>query len=189
MSKEELARAAQGSLDAWQREEIAKREAIRLRFMVHGGSVEHSEQLGDGLTKREQIRARLHQLPFVEEAVFAAAPHLEAELFDACDGTVLLIERNAQQKGARYELVLHSGQSDVSKKLFVFIPDGDRVPELEGDDFFPALVRDRVKPVHKLCYSDRDYEDCHLVEKAIDFAESVLIDRAEAIATPPPDLP
>lgn len=189
MSKEELARAAEGSLDAWQREEIAKRDAIRLRLMVHGGSVDHSERLRDGLTKREQIRARLQQLPFVQEALFATAPHLEAQLFDACDGTVLLIERDARQKGARYELVLHSGQSDVPKKLFVFIPDGDRVPELEGEGFFPALVRDRVKPVHKLRYSDRDYDDCHLVEKAIDFAESILIDRAESIASPPPDLP
>lgn len=64
MNKEEFARAAQGSLDAWQRGEIAKKEAIRLRLMVHGGDPEVSEQVEGGLTKRQQVRVALEHLDY-----------------------------------------------------------------------------------------------------------------------------
>ena len=185
MNKEDVAGAAQGSLDAWQRAEIAKTEAIKLSLMVHGGAPDYSERLADGLTKREQVRVALEHLDYVDEVVFALDPSLEADLFDFCDGTVLLIERNAEQRGARFELALHVGQQDVARKLFVFIPDDRRVPELEGEGFFATLVRDRVKPLHRVRYSDHDYEECCLIEKALEFAEGLRIERSDDILLPP----
>lgn len=182
----EFANDADTSLDDWQRAEIEKKDAIRLRIMVHGGDPEVSERLPDGRTKREQIGEALEALPYVDEVVFARDPSLEAALFDACDGTVILIERNAAQRGARYELALHAGQGDVARKLFVFVPDGDRVPELEGDGFFPALVRERVKPLHRACYSDREYQRCRLVDKACDFVEGLKVEQYQEIAARPP---
>ena len=182
----EFADDADTSLDDWQRAEIEKKDAVRLRIMVHGGDPEVSERLPGGRTKREQIRAALEDLPYVGEALFALAPAFEADLFDACDGTVILIERNAEQIGARYELALHAGQGDVARKLFVFVPDGDRVPELEGDGFFPTLVRERVKPLHRARYSDREYQQCRLVRKALDFVEGLKVERYQEIAAPPP---
>ena len=121
----------------------------------------------------------------MDEVVFARVPSLEADLFDACDGTIILIERNAAQRGARYELALHAGQDDAARKLFVFVPDGGRVPEIEGDGFFATLVRDRVKPLHRSRYSDRDYGRCRLVRKARDFVEGLRIEAYEALAAPP----
>lgn len=154
--------------------------------MLHGGDPTVSERLPDGRTKREQIGDALEALLYVGEVVFARDPSLEADLFDACDGTIILIERNAEQRGARYELALHAGQDAAARKLFVFEPDGGRVPELEGDGFFATLVRDRVKPLHRLRYSDRDYGQCHLVRKACDFVEGLRIEAYEALASPPP---
>lgn len=154
--------------------------------MLHGGDPTVSERLPDGRTKREQIGDALEALPYVAEVVFARDPSLEADLFDACDGTIILIERNAEQRGARYELALHAGQGDAARKLFVFEPDGGRVPELEGSGFFPTLVRNRVKPLHRLRYSDRDYGQCRLVRKARDFAEGLRIEAYEDLASPPP---
>ncbi len=155
--------------------------------MVHGGDPAVSERLPDGRTKREQIRDALRELPYVREVVFALDPSREADLFDVCDGTIILIERNAKQRGARYELVLHAGQQgEVTRKLFVFVPDGDRVPELDGSGLFPNLVRDRVKPLHRLRYSDRDYGQCRLVRKACDFVEGLKVERYQEIASPPP---
>ena len=153
--------------------------------MLHGGDPTVSERLPDGRTKREQIGDALEALPYVDEVVFARDPSLEADLFDACDGTIILIERNAEQRGARYELVLHAGQGAAARKLFVFEPDGGRVPELEGDGFFATLVRDRVKPLHRSRYSDRDYGQCRLVRKACDFVEGLRIEAYEALAVPP----
>lgn len=153
--------------------------------MLHGGDPTVSERLPDGRTKREQIGDALEALPYVDEVVFARDPSLEADLFNACDGTIILIERNAEQRGARYELALHAGQDDVPRKLFVFEPDGGRVPELEGDGFFATLVRDRVKPLHRSRYSDRDYGQCRLVRKARDFVEGLRIEAYEALAAPP----
>lgn len=175
-----------GSLKEWQRAQMAQRNAIQLRVMLHGGDPEHSQQLGDGRTKRQQIRDALEALSYVGEVVFAQAPELEATLFDACDGTVILIERNPEQRGARSELALHAGQQDVARKLFVLIPDSGRVPELAGDGFFATLVRERVKPLHRVPYSDRDYEACHLVEKALEFVEGLRVERSEDLLVPPP---
>lgn len=153
--------------------------------MLHGGDPTVSERLPDGRTKREQIGDALEALPYVAEVVFARDPSLEADLFDACDGTIILIERDAEQRGARYELALHAGQGDAARKLFVFVPDGSRVPELEGGGFFATLVRDRVKPLHRSRYSDRDYGQCRLVRKARDFVEGLRIEAYEALAAPP----
>ena len=187
MSESRSLSGADTSLDEWQRTENAKREALRLRIMLHGGDPALSERLeGDGRTKREQIRDALESLPYVDEVVFARDPVDEAALFDACDGTIILIERNAEQRGARAELVLHAGQSEVARKLFVLIPDGDRVPELEGDGFFATLVRNRVKPLHRWRYSDREYEQCYLVRKAREFVEGLRLELIEDIAAPPP---
>ncbi len=157
--------------------------------MVHGGDTGRSEQL-EALgfpkrTKREQIRHALNAVPYVAEVVFADEPFLEPHLFDACDGTVVLIEWNVEQRGARFELALHVGQQDVARKLFVFIPDDRRVPELEGEGFFATLVRDRVKPLHRVRYSDHDYEECCLIEKALEFAEGLRIERSDDILLPP----
>ena len=185
MNIREFAHAATTSLDDWQRAEIAKKDAIQLDIMLHGGAVAESERLADGRTKREQIRDALRELPYVREVVFACDPSLEAGLFNACDGTIILIERNAEQRGARHELTLHAGQDDVPRKLFVFEPDGG-VPELEGSGFFPTLVRNRVKPLHRSRYSDRDYGQCRLVRKARDFVEGLRIEAYEALASPPP---
>ena len=186
MNVYEFADDADNSLDNWQRAELARRDAIRLRIMVHGGDPTVSERLPDGRTKREQIGDALEALPYVEEVVFARDPSLEADLFDACDGTVILIERNAEQRGARYELALHAGQGSVARKLFVLVPDGDRVPELEGDGFFPTLVRNQVKPLHRPRYSDREYQQCRLVGKARDFVEGLKVERYQDLAAPPP---
>ncbi len=220
----EFADDADTSLDDQQRAEIEKKDAIRLRIMVHGGDPEVSERLpggrtkreqiraalealpfvgealfalrimvhgGDpevserlpgGSTKREQIRAALEALPYVGEALFALAPALEADLFDKCDGTIILIERNAEQRGARYELALHAGQRNAARKLFVLIPDDDRVPELEGDGFLATLVRERVKPLHRARYSDREYQQCRLVNKARNFVEGLKVERYQDLA-------
>ena len=187
MNVYEFADDADNSLDDWQRAEIEKKDAIRLRIMVHGGDPDVSEKLPDGRTKREQIGDALKALPYVRAVVFALDPSFEADLFDVCDGTVILIERNAKQRGARYELVLHAGhQGEVTRKLFVLVPDGDRVPELNGDGFFPALVRNQVKPLHRPRYSDREYQQCRLVDKARDFVEGLKVERYEEIAAPPP---
>lgn len=182
----EFADDADTSLDHWQRAEIAKKDAIRLRIMLHGGDPAFSERLPDGRTKREQIRDALRELPYVREVVFALDPSREADLFDVCDGTIILIERNAEQRGARHELTLHARQDDAVRKLFVFEPDGGRVPELEGNGFLPTLVRDSVKPLHRLRYSDRDYGQCRLVRKACDFVEGLKVERYQEIASPPP---
>ena len=186
MNIREFADGATTSLDDWQRAEIEKKDAVRLRIMLHGGDLAVSERLPDGRTKREQIREALDALPYVEEVVFALTPSFEADLFEACDGTIILIERNAAQRGARHELTLHAGQDDAVRKLFVFVPDGDRVPELEGDGFLASLVRDRVKPLHQSRYSDRDYGQCRLVRKARDFVEGLRIEAYEDIAALPP---
>lgn len=185
MNHREIAGGADASLDEWQRAESAKRERFRMRLMLHGGDPSMSERL-DGHTKREQIREALEALPFVEEVVFARDPRDEPTLFDACHGTIILIERNAAQSGARYELALHAGQRNVARKLFVFIPDNDRVPELEGDGFFATLVRDRVKRAHRCEYSDREYEQCHLVQVAWDFVADLRTELIEDLAAPPP---
>ena len=185
MNHREIAGGADASLDAWQKEEIARRDRFRIRVMLHGGDPSVSERL-DGHTKRRQIRSALESLPYVEEVVFARDPRDEAALFDACDGTIILIERNAMQGGARYELALHAGQRGVARKLFVFLPDNDRVPELEGDGFFATLVRDRVKRAHRYEYSDREYEECHLVQVAWDFVADLRTELIEDIAAPPP---
>lgn len=185
MSESRSISGADTSLDEWQRTENAKREALRLRIMLHGGDPARSERL-DGRTKREQIRDALRDLPYVDEVVFARDPVDEAALFDACDGTIILIERNAEQRGARAELVLHAGQSEVARKLFVLIPDGDRVPELEGGGFFATLVRNRVKPLHQWRYSDWEYERCYLVRKAREFVEGLRLELIEDLAAPPP---
>ena len=185
MNHREIAGGADASLDEWQRAESAKRERFRMRLMLHGGDPSVSERL-DGRTKREQIREALEALPFVEEVVFARDPRDEPTLFDACHGTIILIERNAAQSGARYELALHVGQRNVARKLFVFIPDNDRAPELEGDGFFATLVRDRVKRAHRYEYSDREYEQCHLVQVDWDFVADLRTELIEEIAAPPP---
>lgn len=184
MNIRESADAAKTSLDDWQRTELAKRDAVGLRIMLHGGDPAVSERLPDGRTKREQIRDALRELPYVREVVFARDPSLEAALFDDCDGTIILIERT-EQRGARYELALHAGQGEAARKLFVFEPDGGRVPELEGDGFFATLVRDRVKPLHRSRYSDLDYGQCRLVRKACDFVEGLRIEAYEDLAAPP----
>ena len=182
----EFADDADTSLDDWQRAEIAKKDAIRLRIMLHGGDPAFSERLPDGRTKREQIRDALDALPYVGAVVFADDPSLEAALFNACDGTVILIERNAKQRGARDELTLHAAQDDAARKLFALIPDGDRVPEIEGNSFLAKLVRERVKPFHRECYSDREYQECSLVRRACGFVEGLKVERCQDIAAPPP---
>ena len=146
--------------------------------MVHGGDPTYSQKLDDGLTKREQIRAALQKLSYVHEVVFALSPVLEGELFEKCEGTIILIERNPKQLGARDEFRAHALQRDVARKLFVFIPAEEGEPQGEG--FFATLVRDRVKPLHKWHYSDTDYEECHLVQKATAFVEGLRIEQAEA---------
>lgn len=185
MNHREIAGGADASLDEWQRAESAKRERFRMRLMLHGGAPSVSERL-DGRTKREQIRDVLEDLPYVREVVFALEPRDESALFDSCDGTIILIERNTAQSGARYELALHVGQRNVARKLFVFIPDNDRVPELEGNGFFATLVRDRVKRAHRYEYSDREYEQCHLVQVAWDFVADLRTELIEDLAAPPP---
>lgn len=185
MNHHEIASGADASLDEWQRAEGAKRERFRIRVMLHGGDPSKSERL-DGHTKRQQIREALEALPYVQEVVFAREPRDEPALFENCHGTIVLIERNAEQRGARYELALHAGQRNVARKLFVFVPDNDRVPELEGNGFFATLVRDRVKRAHRYEYSDREYEQCHLVQVAWDFVADLRTELLEDLATPPP---
>ena len=179
MNKEEAGGGGDATLDDLQQAQIAEREAIRLRIMLHGGDPAHSPRLPNlgGRTKREQLRDALEELPYVSEVVFARDPALEADLFDACDGTVILLEPNLEQRGAWYELAMHASQPGAPRKLAVFVPEGDR--ELSGDGFLPTLVRRRVKSVHQWRYSDDDYEQCYLVREARAFVEGLLIEKSE----------
>ena len=168
-----------------QLEQLARRDDDRLRIMVHGGDPSLSEKLQGGLTKRQQIRSALETVPYVSGVVFAEKPEEEPDLFEECDGTIILIERNTEQRGAWYELAMHAGQRGSSKKLGVFIPDGGRVIDLEGGRFLATFVERRLNPLYQWRYTDFDYEQCRLVTTARDFVDSLRGKRFEDLLLPP----
>jgi hypothetical protein len=150
--------------------------ALKLRVMVHGGSLRHQPSLSakDGLPdapKREQIRRAIATMPIVEEAVFAEdvvgwdRPDLESELFDRCDCVIVLIEPAEQSTSPAIEVIYHLNQRDAREKLHIFVPPHMR-GQFERQGFWAMLVQQRLRRLAVRHYTETDYTDCALVADA-----------------------
>ena len=172
MDREQLANTADETLDPAERAQLVPTPGSGLVIMVHGGDVGHSPKLANGLTKREQIRKALLDLPYVADAFFATDPAEEKDLFDKSDGTVVLVESDPFQSGARHEIAVHAYQDKADHKLCVLFPKGDE--EFEGMGYLRSLMWNYLNPLNLWAYSVDDYFDCYLVPTARAFVEGLL---------------
>lgn len=143
--------------------------------MVHGGDTGVSRRLADGRTKREQIRDALQELDHVREVIFASDPVTEKYLFDLTDATIVLIEPTGQT-GARFESMGHLWQPGSWRKLVILYPEDLEEPQ-EG--FFRQVLDG--EPVDAWEYTQDDYDRCHLVRRAVVFADELKASTLDAL--------